>query len=151
MKRQETHSILEVDLNLFAKNRNALNEGAKIVRTEDGAYLAMAYDMSIRRYCHMHKFDYAKKCERPACDRYLFPQLHPEAEMIGKAVFYPGTNTMEMCSKMVKRVDNSLYLCKLCIFAQPEQVSSKKNVKTTIMKMLLTNMPRKRLQTMLLV
>ena len=71
--------------------------------------------------------------------------------MIGKAVFYPGTNTMEMCSKMVKRVDNSLYLCKLCIFAQPEQVSSKKNVKTTIMKMLLTNMPRKRLQTMLLV
>ena len=85
------------------------NEGAKIVRTEAGAYLAMASDMSIRRYCHMHKFTYTKKCERPKCDRFIFPQLHPEAEIIGKAVFYPGNNSKEMCDKMVKRVDHSLF------------------------------------------
>ena len=74
----------------------------------------------------MHKFDYAKKCERPACDRFLFPQLHPEAEMIGKAVFYPGTNTKEMCSKMVKRDDNSLFLCKLCILRSQNQYLARK-------------------------
>ena len=106
---KDSFTLAEVDLDLFSKNRTSLIEGAKIVRTEAGAFLAMTADMSIRRYCHMHKFTYTKKCERPKCDRFIFPQLHPEAEIIGKAVFYPGNNSKEMCDKMVKRVDHSLF------------------------------------------
>ena len=86
---KDSSTLAEVDLKVFAKHRTSVSEGAKIVRTEEGAFLAMAADMSIRRYCHMHKFTYTKKCERPKCDRFIFPQLHPEAEIIGKAVCLP--------------------------------------------------------------
>ena len=90
---KDSVTLAEINLEVFAKHRTSLNEGAKIVRTEEGAFLAMAADLSNRRFCHMHKFSTAKKCERPTCNRYIFPQNHPEAEIIGKAVFYPGNNT----------------------------------------------------------
>ena len=66
---KDSTTLAEVDLEVFAKHRTSVNEGAKIMRTEEGAF-----HMSTRRFCHMHKFSYAKKCERPKCDRYIFPQ-----------------------------------------------------------------------------
>ena len=63
----------------------------------------------------MHKLEFVKKCERTKCDRYIFPQLHPEAEIIGRAVFIQDNNTQEMCSNIVRRDDKSLFLCKLCL------------------------------------
>ena len=76
----------------------------------------MSANMSQRRLCHMHQLDFVKKCERPMCNRFLFPQLHPEAEMIGKVVFIKGDNTQELCSGITIREDSSLFVCKLCLF-----------------------------------
>ena len=64
----------------------------------------------------MHKLDFVKKCERPMCPRFLFPELHHEAEMIGKVVFIKGDNTQELCSGITIRDDSSLFVCKLCLF-----------------------------------
>ena len=79
------------------------------MRREEGAFLAMAADLSNRHYCHMHKFSSAKKCERPSCNRYIFPQDHPDAEIIGKAILYPGKLTQEVCDKMVRRYDHLVF------------------------------------------
>ena len=62
---KDSAALADIDLEVFAKHRTSHNEGARIVRTENGAFLAMAADLSTRRYCHMHKFFSANKCERP--------------------------------------------------------------------------------------
>ena len=79
---KSTNVLAEVDLEVFIKHRGVANEGARIVRTEAGAYIACAASINNPRFCHLHKLA-TKKCERPRCPRFLFPRVHPEAEVIG--------------------------------------------------------------------
>ena len=95
-----TFAVLDVDQ--FQKYRTELNQGAQVVRTEAGGYLSMSSSMTQRRLCHMHQLDLIKKCERPMCPRFLFPQLHNEAEMIGKVIFIRGENTQLLCRGMTR-------------------------------------------------
>ena len=104
-----------LDVTKFKKYRTEMNEGAKVVRTEAGGYLSMSSSMTQRRLCHMQQLDFIKKCERPLCPRFLFPQLHNEAEMIGRVTFIRGENTQLLCRGMKIREDCSLFVCKLCL------------------------------------
>ena len=84
---QNSVTLADVNLELFTKHRTSVNEGARIVRTEEGAFLACASSLSNGRFCHMHKFNTIKKCERPCCPRYIFPQVPLKLKLLERQYF----------------------------------------------------------------
>ena len=111
--KEPNYAVLDVDK--FLKYRTEMNADAKVVCTEAGGYLSMSNSMSQRRHCYMHQLTFTKRCEMPLCSRFLFPQTHCEAEMIGKVHFIKGEYTQMLCHGTKLRVDDILYVCKLCL------------------------------------
>ena len=60
---KSTSGLAEIDFEVFIKHRGQANEGARIVKTEAGAYLACAASITNPRLCHPHKLT-TKKCRQ---------------------------------------------------------------------------------------
>ena len=118
-----------LDVTKFSKYRTEMNVEAKVVRTEAGGYISMSSNLSQLRLCYMHQLDVIKKCERPLCTRFLFPQTHVEAEMIGKVHFIRGENTQLLCQGMKIREDCILFVCKLCLVRSQNPIIARRLLK----------------------
>ena len=104
-----------LDLSLFDKYRTEMNNMAKVVQTQAGGYLSMSNNFSMRRLCYMHQLTVIKPCEIPQCTRWLFPQTHPEAELIGMVHWISGEFTQMLTQDLKVRLSGILYACKFCL------------------------------------
>ena len=75
----------------------------------------MSNNLGMRRLCYMHQLSTIKPCEIPQCSRFLFPQNHEEAEMIGKVHWISGDHTQMLTQDLKVRPFGMLYACKLCL------------------------------------